>query len=202
MSVGLNNDIYYKGVNLHIQTELKGNPPSYVETLIYKKGEIVHVKKSEINETDKEAIRKFVENHHKQVIYEIKKGVFDTVIWPAGEPSLDDLVIDFLKEVPDKGLKIHLFPFTVIPAKPPKIKIYLQTKESITGVPIPYTKIRISIKDASNSWDLWEGFTDKEGRMEVEIEVPQESENRFFVVINAEKEHFGYDEIRKLIHKV
>lgn len=202
MGIGLNNDIYYKGLNLHIQTELKGNPPSYVETLIYKKGEIIHVKKSEINETGRESIRKFVENHHRQVIFEIKKGNFDSILWPAGEPWLDDLVIDFLKELPEKGLKIFLFPFTVIPAKPPRIKIYLQTKESISDIPVPYTKIKISIKDTSNSWDLWEGFTDKEGRAEIEVEVPKESENRFFVLINAEKEHLGYDEIRKLIHKV
>ncbi len=198
----MNNDIYYKGINLHIQTELKGNPPSHVETLIYKKGEIVYVKRSELGVEDKESIKKFVENYHRQVIFEIKKGAFDSILWPAGEPSLDELVIDFLKELPDKGLKIFLFPFTVIPAKPPRVKIYLQTKESISEVPVPYTKIKISIKDTSNSWDIWEGFTDKEGRAECEIEVPPESENRFFIVINAEKEHFGYDEIRKLIHKV
>ncbi len=198
----MNNDIYYKGVNLHIQTELKGTLPSYVETLIYKKGEIVHVKKSEINETDKESLRKFVENHHRQIIFDIKKGAMDSILWPAGEPFLDDLVIDFLKELPEKVLKIFLFPFTVIPAKPPRIKIYLQTNESISSVPVPYSKIKILIKDASNSWELWEGFTDKEGRVEVEIEVPKDTENRFFIIINAEKEHFGSDEIRKLIHKV
>lgn len=198
----MNNDIYYKGLNLHIQTELKGTPPSHVETLIYKKGEIVHVKKSEINEADKESLKKFVENHHRQVILDIKKGILDSILWPTGEPSLDDLVIDFLKELPDKGLKIFLFPFTIIPAKPPRVKIYLQTKESISSIPVPYTKIKISAKDTSNSWDLWEGFTDKEGRVEVEIEVPKESENRFFIVINAEKEHFGSDEIRKLVHKI
>jgi|GEM_PF-1875836 hypothetical protein len=202
MSVGLNNDIYYKGVNLHIQTELKGSPPSYVETLIYKKGEIIYVKKTELKDTDREFIRKFVEDHHRQTIFEIKKGGLDGIIWPAGEPSLDDLVLDFLKELPDKSLKIHLFPFTLIPAKPPRVKIYLQIKEAITDIPVPYTKIKISIKDTSNSWDLWEGFSDKEGRAECEIEIPENSENRFFVVINAEKEHYGFDEIRKLIHKV
>ncbi|MGQ9617877.1 MAG: hypothetical protein ACUVUG_02825 [Candidatus Aminicenantia bacterium] len=202
MSFGLNNDIYYKGVNLHIQTELKGSQPPCVETLIYKKGEIIHVKKTDLQEKDKEAIRKFIEKQHKDTILSIKKGMIDSILWPYGEPSLDELIIDFLKELPEKGLKIFLFPFSIIPSKPPRMKIYLQTRESVSSSPVSFSKIKISIKDTSNLYVLWEGFTDKEGRAEAEIEVPQNLENRFFVVINAEKEHFGYDEIRKLMHKV
>ncbi len=202
MTFGLNNDIYYKGVNLHIQTEVKGTPPSCIETLIYKKGEIIYVKKTDFQTKDKEALRKLIELQHREVILNIKKGIIDSILWPSGEPSLDELVIDFLKGLSEKRVKINLFPFTIIPTPKPRVKIYLQTKDSVSNVPVPFSKIKISIKDTSKTWDLWEGFTDKEGRAEAEFDVPSEAENRFFVVINAEKEHYGSDEIRKLIHKI
>lgn len=103
MITGFNTDVKYRGVVYHVQTEDKGTANPLIETLIYKGGEILAsrrlpyadlVKSSE----DEAAITKLMEEQHKGMIMEVKRGKFD----PGGERtvmedlSLDEIVLAYL----------------------------------------------------------------------------------------------------------
>jgi hypothetical protein len=100
---GFNTDVKYRGVVYHVQTEDKGTANPLIETLIYKGGEILGSRRlpyAELVKTrdDEATITRLMEDQHKAMIMEVKRGKFD----PSGERtvvedlSLDDLVLAYL----------------------------------------------------------------------------------------------------------
>jgi hypothetical protein len=103
MITGFNTDVKYRGVIYHVQTEDKGQTNPLIETLIYKGGEILGSRRlpyADIlkNLDDEAAITKLMEDQHKGMIMEVKRGRFD----PAGDRtviedlSLDEIVLAYL----------------------------------------------------------------------------------------------------------
>jgi len=102
MITGFNTDVKYRGVVYHVQTEDKGTANPLIETLIYKGGEILGSRRLPYGELvkshDEPAITKLMEEQHKAMIMEVKRGRFD----PGGEHtviedlSLDELVLAYL----------------------------------------------------------------------------------------------------------
>jgi hypothetical protein len=103
MITGFNTDVKYRGVVYHVQTEDKGTTNPMIETLVYKGGEILASRRlpySDLvkNAEDEATITKLMEDQHKGMIMEIKRGRFD----PAGEKtmiedlSLDEIVLAYL----------------------------------------------------------------------------------------------------------
>ena len=103
MITGFNTDVKYRGVVYHVQTEDKGTTNPLIETLIYKGGEILGSRRlpySDLvqNAEDEAAITKLMEDQHKGMILEIKRGKFD----PQGDRtvmedlSLDEIVLAYL----------------------------------------------------------------------------------------------------------
>ena len=99
---GFNTDVKYKGVVYHVQTEDKGTANPLIETLIYKGGEILGSRRLPyadlVTRRDEAAITKLMEDQHKGMIMEVKRGRFDvandrTVM---EDLSLDDLVLAYL----------------------------------------------------------------------------------------------------------
>jgi len=99
---GFNTDVKYKGVVYHVQTEDKGTANPLIETLIYKGGEILGSRRLPyadlVQRGDEAAITKLMEDQHKGMIMEVKRGRFDltsdrTVM---EDLSLDDLVLAYL----------------------------------------------------------------------------------------------------------
>jgi hypothetical protein len=99
---GFNTDVKYKGVVYHVQTEDKGTANPLIETLIYKGGEILGSRRLPyadlVSPGDEPAITKLMEDQHKGMIMEVKRGRFDltsdrTVM---EDLSLDDLVLAYL----------------------------------------------------------------------------------------------------------
>ena len=99
---GFNTDVKYKGVVYHVQTEDKGTSNPLIETLIYKGGEILGSRRLPyadlVTRGDEAAITKLMEDQHKGMIMEVKRGRFDlandrTVM---EDLSLDDLVLAYL----------------------------------------------------------------------------------------------------------
>jgi hypothetical protein len=99
---GFNTDVKYKGVVYHVQTEDKGTANPLIETLIYKGGEILGSRRLPyadlVTRGDEAAITKLMEDQHKGMIMEVKRGRFDlasdrTVM---EDLSLDDLVLAYL----------------------------------------------------------------------------------------------------------
>ena len=102
MITGFNTDVKYKGVVYHVQTEDKGTANPLIETLIYKGGEILGSRRLPYGDVVKDgsetAITKLMEDQHKNIIMEVKRGRFDltsdrTVM---EDLSLDDLVLAYL----------------------------------------------------------------------------------------------------------
>jgi hypothetical protein len=100
---GFNTDVKYRGVVYHVQTEDKGRGNPLIETLIYKGGEILGSRRLPYagliqSADDEAAITRLMEDQHKTMIMEVKRGKFD----PEGERtvvedlSLDDLVLAYL----------------------------------------------------------------------------------------------------------
>ena len=102
MITGFNTDVKYKGVVYHVQTEDKGTANPLIETLIYKGGEILGSRRLPYGELvqngDEPALTKLMEDQHKNVIMEVKRGRYD----PDGDRtvmedlSLDELVLAYL----------------------------------------------------------------------------------------------------------
>jgi len=95
MITGFNTDVKYRGVVYHVQTEDKGTANPLIETLIYKGGEILGSRRlpyADLAKRDDEpAITKLMEDQHKAMIIEVKRGRFD----PAGAKTiLEDLPLD------------------------------------------------------------------------------------------------------------
>ena len=79
---GFNTDVKYRGVVYHVQTEDKGTANPLIETLIYKGGEILGSRRLPYGDlvkdrTDEPAITKLMEDQHKGMIMEVKRGRFD-----------------------------------------------------------------------------------------------------------------------------
>jgi len=100
---GFNTDVKYRGVVYHVQTEDKGEANPLIETLIYKGGEILGSRRLPYaalvkDHSDEAAITKLMEDQHKGMIQEVKRGRFDT----SGDRtmiedlSLDEIVLAYL----------------------------------------------------------------------------------------------------------
>ena len=104
MITGFNTDVKYKGIVYHVQTEDKGAANPLIESLIYKGGEILGSRRLPYSDLvkagDEPAITRLMEDQHKGMIMEIKRGRFDPA--PAADRtimedlSLDELVLAYL----------------------------------------------------------------------------------------------------------
>ena len=103
MITGFNTDVKYHGVVYHVQTEDKGTTNPLIETLVYKGGEILGSRRLPYAElikdrADEAAITKLMEDQHKGMLLEVKRGRFDagsdrTII---EDLSLDEIVLAYL----------------------------------------------------------------------------------------------------------
>jgi hypothetical protein len=102
MITGFNTDVKHKGVVYHVQTEDKGAGNPLIETLIYRGGEILSSRRLPYADVckpgDEAAITQLMEEQHKGMILEIKRGRFeappDKTI--AEDLSLDEIVLAYL----------------------------------------------------------------------------------------------------------
>lgn len=97
MITGFNTDVKYRGVVYHVQTEDKGTANPLIETLIYKGGEILGSKRLPygdlVQNADEAAITRLMEDQHKNIIMEVKRGRYDA---EAANTMLEDLSLDEL----------------------------------------------------------------------------------------------------------
>ncbi|HEX9723306.1 MAG TPA: hypothetical protein VGC53_03400 [Vicinamibacteria bacterium] len=109
MITGFNTDVNYKGTVFHVQTEDKGIANPIIESLIYKGGEILGSRRlpySDVvqNGYDEKTVVKLMEDQHKTMIEEIRKGKFDASPDLLGDEavlsdqSLDQVILNYLVE--------------------------------------------------------------------------------------------------------
>jgi hypothetical protein len=100
---GFNTDVKYRGLVYHVQTEDKGRDNPLIETLIYKGGEILASRRlpyaDVVTGPETEAtITRLMEEQHKAMILEVKKGRYAPPEEPASaeDLSLDEIVLAYL----------------------------------------------------------------------------------------------------------
>jgi hypothetical protein len=97
MITGFNTDVQFKGSVFHVQTEDKGPENPLIETLVYRGGEILGSRRLPYGDleskADEKAITKLMEDQHKGMIQEVKRGKFDT---SSDQTLLEDLSLDEL----------------------------------------------------------------------------------------------------------
>jgi len=89
---GYNTRFDYKGSKFHVQTQDKGLSAHYVESLIYREGELLTTKRtfytSYLNSPNlRKMIAKMMEDQHKSIIQEIADGKFDRFIGGGEGPK-------------------------------------------------------------------------------------------------------------------
>ncbi len=100
MITGFNTDVKFRGLVYHVQTEDKGKVNPLIETLIYKGGEILASRRLPYAELVKDkdteaAIARLMEEQHKAMILEVKRGKFAPAEERrAEEPRSADLSLD------------------------------------------------------------------------------------------------------------
>ena len=115
MITGFNTDVPFMGEVYHVQTEDKGKDNPMVESLIYKGGEILGARRTAYskflpNGYDEKAVIKFMEEQHRSVIDEVKRGryskgkaVADETA--AADQSLDQVILNYLATNKKDGKK-------------------------------------------------------------------------------------------------
>ena len=109
MITGFNTDVKHRGVVYHVQTEDKGPQNPLIETLVYKGGEILASRRLPYAELikghDEVAITKLMEDQHKGMMMEAKKGKFapDADKTVVEDLSLDDIVLAYLASRAARG---------------------------------------------------------------------------------------------------
>jgi hypothetical protein len=107
MITGFNTDVPYMGEVYHVQTEDKGKDNPIVESLIYKGGEILGARRTAYqkflrNGYDEKTVIKFMEDQHRSVIEEVKRGRYaksgnllsdDSTV---SDQSLDQVILNYL----------------------------------------------------------------------------------------------------------
>ena len=103
MLTGFNTDVPYRGGVYHVQTEDKGKENPLIETLIYKGGEILASRRLPYSEIVKggdaqAAITRLMEEQHKGMILEVKRGLYAPVeeYSTVEDLSLDEIVLAYL----------------------------------------------------------------------------------------------------------
>ena len=123
---GYNTDIDHDGMTYHVQTEDKGRSNPHIESLVYARGEILYSKRTPYHDlvaqdVDAKAIATLIERQHRTIVEAIRRGrlaeMAGGVALPkrevsavespepeaapsgraAGEPSLDEVILDYLK---------------------------------------------------------------------------------------------------------
>lgn len=124
MLVGYNQNINYKGVTFHVQTEDNGVKNPYIVTHIFISGNIIATKKTSYMDIVKienieEVLRELMEEQQREMVQKIQNGEFDShplvknllkeekaqateedfdeINLDSGE-SIDEVILDYLEE--------------------------------------------------------------------------------------------------------
>lgn len=79
---GFNTTVHRGGVDFHVQTQDKGRPANYVESTVYKSGQVLSSRKtfytSYLDSPDlQKRINAIIEEQHSTILEEIAQGKYD-----------------------------------------------------------------------------------------------------------------------------
>ncbi|MCP2520362.1 hypothetical protein NLB96_01465 [Candidatus Aminicenantes bacterium AC-335-K20] len=204
MKGGFNTNVEHKGVIFHVQTQDKGIEFGYIETLIYTSGQVLASRRVPYtsileNVRNEEEIQKIMEAQHQSIIQEIKEGKFDHYL--SFEEDMER-TSKKKTEVLEK-LEIKLLEFEYPVTSSPYFNIALQTVISESQSSIPYADIDVNlVTELGKKFHLFKGKTDDEGKISMRLFLPNFEEKKFAIIINASKEGFTKEELKKFFKKI
>jgi hypothetical protein len=225
---GFNTDIEHSGTTYHVQTEDKGRGNPLVESLVYTSGEILYTRRTPYHDlveqdVDREAIASLMERQHRSIVDAVQAGGLarltgeieqiaaddDTTIThgeagavPGEEPSLDQVILDYLEAQRDQA---HLILRALIDhdfAYAAPAPIHVLAVDSVDDGPQPGVRVSVLFKSTAEPRRLVlaEGETAEDGEFTAEAHMPEFAGGTSAVVITAESD-LGRSEMKHLVHK-
>jgi hypothetical protein len=198
MVTGFNTDVEHDGHVYHVQTEDKGVGNPMIETLLYRRGEILAARRSSYEDLrasgfDEAVIAQRIEEQHNAVIADVRAGRFETRRpRPFGEGiissrSFDEVVLDFLRSEmgPDPLVVSVLDPAALREGATTKIEVLVTRAHSGDGVKDAEVRVRL-ITTAGKPRNLGTGRTDEAGVAAVEVALPEIGRGVAAVVVRAQ----------------
>lgn len=227
---GYNTDIDFEGTTYHVQTEDKGRSNPHIESLVYARGEILYSKRTPYHDlveqdADPKAVASLMERQHRTLTEAIRRGRLQQIPQKAdaqngkapeaipeipsavpdvgaGEPSLDEVILEYLKA--QRG-KAHL----ILSSSGKSEFIYGSTTDvRVVAVDsqdnAPQAGVRVSVLFKSTAeprrLQLAEGETDANGVFAATAALPDFNGGTSAVVVTAESS-LGQSEIKHLVHR-
>ena len=219
---GYNTDINFDGTTYHVQTEDKGRSNPNIESLVYARGEILYSKKTAyddlvLQEADDKQVAALMDRQHRTLVEAVRRGRLGQLTWvprkeksgtgntpapPAQEPSLDEVILDYLKA--QRG-KAHL----ILSSSGEKDFVYgsetairIVAVDSQENVPQPGVRVTVLFKSTAEPrrLQLAEGETDANGVFLAQSTLPEFNGGTSAVVVTAES-NLGQSEIKHLVHR-
>jgi hypothetical protein len=225
---GYNTDIKHSGTTYHVQTEDKGRANPLVESLVYTSGEILYTRRTPYDDlveqdVDREAVASLMERQHRSIVDAVESGGLarltgkieqvaaadDTTIThseaqsdPGDEPSLDQVILDYLESQRDQAHLIlrasieHDFAYGVV------APVSVSAVDSIDHASQAGVKVSVLFKSTAEPRRLVlaEGETGDDGLFSAEADMPDFAGGTSAVVITAESD-LGRSEMKHLVHK-
>ncbi len=219
---GYNTDINFEGTTYHVQTEDKGRASPNIESLIYARGEILYSKKTAYDDlvlqdaNDKE-VAGLMDRQHRTLVEAIRRGKLGQLIGelppdkskvgtapppPTSEPSLDEVILDYLEA--QRG-KAHL----ILSSSGGRDFVYgseteirIVAVDSQESAPQAGVKVTVLFKSTAEPrrLQLAEGETDANGVFLARSSLPEFNGGTSAVVVTAESD-LGQSEIKHLVHR-
>lgn len=204
---GINTQIKYKGLSLHLQTQDKGESAKYIESLIYKAGKNLYSRKSPytslINRPDfKQQLLQLMKKQHLVLINEISDGKCDQYLSLPEKPESSpqkSLSSTPAQETAIKGqgpLEINLVQFS-IPSSSQPLSFSLEVRQSSPSRPVSFSQVTTrALTEIDKEYLLFDGYTDEDGKLTLGFPIPEFPGKRFTLSIKAEKKGFEPEEIK------
>ncbi len=225
---GYNTDIDFEGTTYHVQTEDKGRSNPHIESLVYARGEILYSKRTPYHDlveqdADSKEIASLMERQHRTLSEAIRRGRLNqipqrkpavaddggvpvgTIATPtigASEPSLDEVILEYLKA--QRG-KAHL----ILSSSGRSDLVYGNTTEvrivavdSQDNAPQAGVQVSVLFKSTADPRRLLlaDGETDANGVFSATVNLPEFNGGTSAVVVTAESS-LGQSEIKHLVHR-
>jgi hypothetical protein len=225
---GFNTDIEHSGTTYHVQTEDKGRGNPLVESLVYTSGEILYSRRTPYDDlveqdVDRETIATLMERQHRSIVDAVQTGGLadltgkieqiaadddttithqETDLGESEEPSLDQVILDYLESQRDQAHLIlrasieHDFAYGGL------APISVLAVDSIVHSPQAGVKVLVLFKSTAEPRRLVlaQGETGEDGIFSADADMPAFADGTSAVVITAESD-LGSSEMKHLVHK-
>lgn len=220
---GYNTDIDFDGITYHVQTEDKGRANPHIESLVYARGEILYSKRTAyddlvLQEADDKEVAALMERQHRTLAEAVRRGRLAQLTGEApqdtsgtdragaptaaGEPSLDEVILEYLKAQRGKAHLILSSSGAQDFVYGSQTEIRIAAVDSQDNAPQAGVKVCVLFKSTAEPRRLQmaEGETDANGVFVARASLPEFNGGTSAVVVTAESD-LGQSEIKHLVHR-